>query len=248
MGKKINAALQRAKDLLHEIEEYDSSMHGFSAPSNAAKKVADLSLEEVARRLLEEFQKSEDRRFFNLFYSLTQKIFYAYSYSHTSRFNNSLDPEEILNRLYILVFEKLLSATGSLPLDYLFPWCFKAMQNLASEEARALAKAKRLATKADPPPDQPSPMELLLDKEKRQIEKQKTHQILELLFSTQTGLSRRDRKIMRMYYLEGRTMREIGRVNQLATSHISVILMRARKRIARRMAWTERQSKHTELT
>lgn len=231
--------MQQAKQLLYDLELNGGMVRGTTAPTDKTKEIADLGLEEVARRLLEGFQKTADCRFFNLFYHLTQETFYAYSFSHTHKFSISVDPEEVLNRLYILLFEKLLSPSCNIPLDYLFPWCYKAALNLAREEARAYMQATRLAAKASLPPDAPSPVEALLAKEEEQLEKQKIGQVVDLLFSKQVGISRRDRKIMRMYYLEGRPVHEISTKMKLARSHIGVILMRSRRRIARRLAWKQ---------
>ena len=65
--------------------------------------------------------------------------------------------------------------------------------------------------------------------------KAKTDEIIEILCSEKAGLSPRDRKIMRYFYLEGRPIKEIGKEMDLTKAHIGVILMRTRNRIAREL-------------
>jgi len=71
--------------------------------------------EVAARRLLAQFKETADCRYFNVFYQLTRGIFFAYALSHVRRYQAPLDAEEVLNRMYILLFEKLLHPTAKVP-------------------------------------------------------------------------------------------------------------------------------------
>jgi RNA polymerase sigma factor (sigma-70 family) len=137
--------------------------------------------------------------------------------------------------MYILLFEKLLAPDGKVPLDYLFPWCYRVILNLAREEYRNWIKTRPLETEALDGHSSPSLLDQLIAKEQASLDQARIERILDILFSEESGLSQRDRRIMRCFYLEGLSMRKISEDTGLTKSHIGVILMRGRRRIARRL-------------
>ncbi len=195
-----------------------------------------IHVERTSRRLLLAFQKTAECRFFNVFYTLTKERFEAYALRHIHRYRSGIDPVEVANRLYILLFEKLLAPEGKIPLDYLFPWCYRVLLNMVREEARNAARALPLAGEIAEGLKTPSPLDQLIEEEGKAGRKLLFDRVLDILYSERSGLAERDRRIMRLFYLEGRSMREISAEMELTKSHVGVILMRSRRRIARMLS------------
>lgn len=194
-----------------------------------------IQLEGVCTRLLRNYQDSADRRFFNAFYHLSHDLFFAYALRHVRRFNCSLDPEDVAHRMYILLFEKLLAPGETIPWDYFFPWCYRVILNIVREERRQQVRAQPLIEDAARDLSTPSLLEGLIAAEEEAVEKLRLERVLDLLYSGASGLLQRDREVMRLFYLEGRSIREISGKLGLTRGHVGVILMRSRKRIARRL-------------
>ncbi|MHC4941404.1 MAG: sigma-70 family RNA polymerase sigma factor [Planctomycetota bacterium] len=230
----MNLIMER--DACQPLEEARRLLERLKDPHFALEKTQKLHLEEIAFRLLSQFQKSADCRYFNAFYHITRGVFFSYTFSHIRKFSQSIDAEDVLNRMYIILFEKLLAPHGDAPLDYLFPWCYRVIFNLVREEFRNLSKPLPITAHVAESLSSCSVLEECIEKEEETAEKLKLDQVMEILFSGKSGLSRRDRKIMRRFYLEGRSIQEIGVELNLTKANVGVILMRTRRRIARMLA------------
>ena len=224
MGKEAYRSLEEAERILTSLREKKRS---------AARKPLKLEVEKVSRRLLTEFKKTSDRRFFDAFYHISKELMHAYTVHHLRGHKLPIDSEEVLNRTYLLLFEKLLAPREKVPLDYLFPWCYRVIMNLVKEEVRNLTRNRPLNPEISERLAGPSLMDFLLEEERKTDEKTLVENILDVLYSTASGLSERDRSIMRLFYLEGYSMREISVKMGMNKAHIGVILMRSRQRIAR---------------
>ena len=91
--------------------------------------------------------------------------------------------------MYIILFEKLLAPNENVPLDYLFPWCYKVILNLVREESRKIARNKRLIEELVESLSTPSLMEDLIEKEKEIVQQAKLEKVLDILYSDGAGLS-----------------------------------------------------------
>ena len=225
MGNEAVRALEEAEKLR------DCTVHSAASPSGPVK----IRLEQVSRRLLHHFKETAERRFFNAFFHLTNPLFQAYACRHLRKFGCAAEAEEVANRMYIILFEKLLAPGERIPMDYLFPWCYKVMANLVREEYRTSIRQRPLELNPAERSSSPSPLDQLIEKEESEMDRIRLERVLDCLYSEASGLSRRDRGILRLFYLEGRSMRQISAETDLSKSHVGVILMRGRRRIARRL-------------
>lgn len=225
MGKEGGRLLEEARRLLENL-------HG--AP-RSSKGVDPLHLEGMARRLLRRFRETADCAYFNAFYQLTNGMLHAYALRHTARTSVPIDPADIIHRLYILLFERLLAPDGRIPLDYLFPWCYRVVANLVRGEVRRGLRSRSLLRERPVEGEEPAAVNRVLEAEERTLNRERYRQVVETLYSERSGLSARDRIIMRRFYLEGRSLRAIGEELGLTKSHVGVILMRSRRRIARHL-------------
>jgi RNA polymerase sigma factor (sigma-70 family) len=226
MGKEATQLLVEAEELLSRLNRQGAR------PSDQLK----LEVETISRRLLLRLQQTAQRHFFNAFYRLSLPLFHVYAGWIIRKYGYPIDAQDVLQRMYLLLYEKLLAPRGHVPLDYLFPWCYKVMRNVAREEVRELNRSTRLAEESTGIPAAPSSLELLIRTESESHARDRLEQVQDLLLSPASGLRARDREIMRFFYYEGRSMREISALTGLSMGHVGVILMRARKRMARLLA------------
>jgi RNA polymerase sigma factor (sigma-70 family) len=224
------------RDACKPLEEARQLLERLKDPDYELKKSQKLHLEEIASRLLAQFQKTADCRYFNTFHHLTKGVFFSYAFSHIRKFSQSIDAEDVVNRMYIILFEKLLAPRSDTPLDYLFPWCYRVIFNLVREEFRSLSKPLPFTVAEKDSLSNSSILHDCIEKEERKAEKLKLDKVLEILYSERSGLSRRDRRIMRRFYLEGCPIQEIGEEMNLTKANVGVILMRTRRRIARMLS------------
>lgn len=236
MGNEAGRSLQEAEKLLARFKEL---------PHPLPKSIK-IHIESVSRRLLEHFRDTAECRYFNAFYHLSKEVFHAYAFRHIAKMGASLDPEEMSNRLYVLLFEKILAPGEKIPLDYLFPWCYRVIKNLVREEVRKFQKPRFQIIESIRDPASSPQIDHLIAKEQACQNQERLERILDVLYSEGAGLSRRDRRIMRMFYLEDRSIQEIAEEMNLTKANVGVILMRSRKRIARRLAWKTPPSREKE--
>jgi RNA polymerase sigma factor (sigma-70 family) len=222
-------------EAVRTLEEAEKLLSGPGITDTLPQGPLKLRLEHVSRRLLRHFKETAECRFFNAFYNLTNHLFTAYAWRRLEKFGCPIDPEDVANRMYILLFEKLLAPDDKVPMDYLFPWCYRVILNVAREEVRDWIKTRPMDTGALDQLVSPSLLDQLVEEEQASLDRSRFERVLELLYSEESGLSGRDRHVMRCFYLEGRSMREISADTGLTKSHIGVILMRGRRRIARRL-------------
>jgi RNA polymerase sigma factor (sigma-70 family) len=201
----------------------------------SAIRAPDLDPEKISRRLLVHFQHTVEIRYFTAFYHFAKDLFLSYAQHLIRRFGCPLEARDVAHRLFILLFEKLLAPNEEVPLDYLFPWCYRVILNIVREESRHLKRSRPLDKEAEESLATPSLLDQLIDEEEASLESAKLERILDLLYSSESGLSRRDRSIMRRFYLEGISMKKIAMEMGLSKAHVGVIMMRARRRIARRL-------------
>jgi RNA polymerase sigma factor (sigma-70 family) len=225
MGNESARSLREAESLLARL--------GDPMSERAAVRI---NLEDVSRRLLLNFEGTAQCRFFTAFYRISKDLFLSYATHQIRHHGCPLDSTDLVNRMYILLFEKLLSPNEEVPLDYLFPWCYKVISNLVREEKRNWSRSKRLIRSITDKLASPSPVDDLIEKENRNRDQARLKRVLYLLYSDQAELSRRDQKIMRLFYIKGWSRQKISEAMGLTKAHISVILMRTRRRIARRLA------------
>jgi len=225
-----------ADETARHLFEAEKLLPGYNAPDRASAKPLRIQIEKVSMDLLRHFRQTAECRYFTAFYNISVETFHFYSIRHLSKYSCPADPQEIANKMYMILFERLLAPGNDTPLDYLFPWCYKTMQNLVREEMRSLQKNKPLIYDISSSDSNHSQVDLLIAKENRSTDKKRLEQILQILYSKESGISKRDRRIMRLFYLEGRSMKQISTIMQLAKANVGVILMRARKRITKRFS------------
>lgn len=226
MGKEETYLLKTAEELLSILNRQSGK------PSEQMK----IEVESLSRRLLHGYRQTMENHFFTAFYRLSLPFFHPYAEWLIRKYGYPIDAMDVLQRMYLLLYEKLGAPGGKVPLDYLFPWCYKVMRNLAREEMRELNRSMRLVEESTSLPVAPSSLDLLIRNESQYHAQVRLDKLHDLLHSPASGLRARDREIMRFFYYEGRSMREICTLTGLSKGHVGVILMRARKRVARLLA------------
>lgn len=190
-------------------------------------------VERVSIRLLKEYQATADNRYFTVFYSLSKQVLLSHARKQCLKFSFPVDPQDLVDKLYMLLYEKLLAPDGRIPLNRLFPWCFKTLLNLAREEFRVHIRLKPLTPGALQTAATPPLLDTLIKNEKEITDVKKMDQVYQILMSGQAGLSGRDRDIMLMYYWKRWPINKISEKTGLSKSHLWVILSRSKNRISK---------------
>jgi len=190
-------------------------------------------LEDVARLLLERFQATGDNRFFNAFYRISAPLFAAYCRKVLSRFPGRIEALAVTNRLYTILFRKLIAPRRFKPIAYLFPWCYRVLLNLIREEHRKNPTYSNLPIEAALLRERASTIDTVIRREENEQAARLSRRVLEILHNGKAGFSRRDRRIMCLFYLEKLSLREIADRTDLTASHVAVVLKRSRDKIAK---------------
>lgn len=186
-----------------------------------------LACQEMFHRYCRDFSSET----FDHFYRSTFYIFLSFAVEKCSESGQDLDPHEIVNRLYGIL---VAHASGSrrVPIKALLSWCFGAISNLIKEELRFRSrKAKSLEILENRAEGQ-TPLDLLIQREDMEKKEAFYGFIRKLVDTPSPWLTERQRKVMRMFYFDGLTLRGIAARLNIRVEHTAVILHRSRKRIA----------------
>lgn len=220
MGIHFEERLKRARTLLLSSQREDSPPLSLD------------TYEDVGRCLMEQFRKTAREEFFETFYMLTIPLFTAYCRKIIQEMNTTIEPMDAINRMYALLARKALAPREGEILGYLFPWCFKVVFNMTMEEKRKHHPFTGLPETLPSKRHGQSLLDLLVRREDEAATQRLLEQILDIVKTGAAGLSSRDREIVRLFYLEGLTIRKIAERTGLTESNIGVILMRSREKIA----------------
>ncbi len=220
MGLSFQERLDRARRLLLSSQEEDSPPLCLD------------NYEEVGRSLMRRFRMTAREEFFESFYLLTLPLFTAYCRKLIQELNTNIEPMDAVNRMYALLSRKVLAPREEALLGYLFPWCFKVVFNMTMEEKRKHPRFTGLPETLPSKRYGQSLLDLLIKREDEAATQRLLDQILDILKHGATGLSARDREIVRLFYLEGLAIREIAERTGVSESNVGVILMRSREKIA----------------
>jgi len=190
-------------------------------------------VERMSFRLLKKYKETADSRYFTAFYSISNQTLNTHAYKQCSKYSFPADPHELVNKLYIILYEKLLAPEGNIPLSRLFPWCFTTLLNLAREEFRIYKKLKPLTHETIQAAATPPLLDTIIENEKGINDLEKLNKVFHILKTGKSGLSIRDRDIMLMYYEENCSIERVSEKFGLSKSHIWVILSRSRNRISK---------------
>ncbi len=221
MKEEVQVLLTRARDLIL------SSIDGSSPPPNLDR------FQDVCKTLLHHYQKTGKSDFFDHFYRLTVPLFSAYCGRVIYSIRANVEAQIVTNRMYALLFMKLTTPKERFPMKYLFPWCYRVIANFSREEKRRTQRRPGLHDNLMSREACHSMVEKLIRKEEEEEEEMRLQRILEILHAGEVGISARDREIMRLFYLEEHSLREIAEITGLTKSNIGVVLKRGREKIAK---------------
>jgi RNA polymerase sigma factor (sigma-70 family) len=209
------------------VEGQGVNNHSISFGEGFQKKLPSLCQELFYRYCLDFSEESFDR-----FYRSTFQVFLSFAGERCAAMSCDLDPNEIVNRLYGILVAHATNPKKRLPIRALLSWCFGAINNLIKEERRFRYREAQAGHSLDHFVEMRSPLDQMILCEEKERKKILYDEILKLITVQNSFLTERERKIMKMFYCDGLSLRRIAIIWELKVKHVAVILFRTRRRIA----------------
>lgn len=176
---------------------------------------------------------------FERFYEETKDLFYSYAVERCAAAGGDVDPQEVVNRLYGTLVTYAANHRR-IPVRALLSWCLGTLANLVHAEKRAKVRPTLPVDALGDRASACDPLDQLIEAEERGARRRLYDRIMDLVHRPNPLLSARERKILHLFYCEGRSIRSVAAACRVRPDHVAVLLHRARRKIAARFRRKER--------
>lgn len=213
MEEWVDELLSDAQNLLNKIVI-------FPFPES----LPEVSLEYTCTCFLLAFRESAEIRYFEGIYKLTYPLFTWQARRFMEEESLCLEPELIANRFYAFLAECINHPDYIVPLDNLFGWCYRSIENIARLESQSASSQDSPVRAYDLSLIYPTPTEAWL-RERHLTERDYIEeQIMETLFGEDCVYTPLEKNILNLYYVENLSLSTIALKLRLSDEKASDLL------------------------
>lgn len=184
--------------------------------------------------LLTAYIITNNSRFFDLLYSHTYKLFITYATNLQKRFSTSIDPVDVVSDTYMLLLNRCSNSNLS-ALTNLVGYAHCLIRNIVYKSCKRSGIVLISHGEEEGTPSCSNPLDILIIREENKKKELRKAWIYNLLDSELEGISDNHRDILKDYYYNKITVKEIAKRNDTSASNIYNILYKSTIAIKRMM-------------